>query len=287
MTHSEEAIIKTLVYADIFDYPLTWDEIHVWLIEKSKGNLTRDGQKSKFFSSKDGYYFLKGREKIVQLRKERRQFSKEKLDLAKKRIKILQYIPTIQLIGISGALAWENAPEKDDIDLYIVTAPGWLWTTRFLATCLLDIFFLRRRPGDKDVNNKLCLNMFVDSNHLAIPKTKHDIFTAHEVARMMPLYSKNSIYEQFIYANKWIINYLPNIHLPNAPVKRNNTEHHTYTIEKILKYFQSLYMARRKSTETIEEGILRFHPQDSRNRILREYQRKLEKLLPRGRTFKT
>ena len=33
----DEAILRTLLYADIFDYPLTPDEIHHFLIEASAG----------------------------------------------------------------------------------------------------------------------------------------------------------------------------------------------------------------------------------------------------------
>src|SRR5262245_34090416 len=38
--HMESAILKTLIYADIFDYPLKAWEIHKWLISKKKCELS-------------------------------------------------------------------------------------------------------------------------------------------------------------------------------------------------------------------------------------------------------
>ena len=98
------AVLKTVIYADIFDYPLRKVEILKRLIgceareDESVGNL-------KYLASKEGYYFLKGRKKIVEIRKKRKVSSQKKITTAKTISKILKMIPTIKLIGISGALA--------------------------------------------------------------------------------------------------------------------------------------------------------------------------------------
>ena len=69
----EKAILKTLAYADIFDYPMTLREIHKWLINK-KANLrqvekvlSKLSKKGKVKSKKE-YYFLARREEIVKRR---------------------------------------------------------------------------------------------------------------------------------------------------------------------------------------------------------------------------
>src|SRR3989344_7357967 len=127
----EEAIVRTLLYADLFDYPLTNEEIWKRLIKLQITNdklsrlsgISQTAGQIKLINSKilrniDNYYFLKGKEKIVEIRKKRERWSAEKIEIAKKVVNFLRLIPTIKLIGVSGGLAIGNAGEDDDIDLF-------------------------------------------------------------------------------------------------------------------------------------------------------------------------
>jgi len=49
-------------------------------------------------------------------------------------------------------------------------------------------------------------------------------------------------------------------------------------LEALTRWVQLKYMASRRTTEVVEEGRVRFHPQDCRKWIMLEYQKKLEKL---------
>jgi len=49
-------------------------------------------------------------------------------------------------------------------------------------------------------------------------------------------------------------------------------------LESLVRKIQMAYMAPRRTTEIVEAGRIRFHPQDARNWVLREYQKKLRKL---------
>src|SRR5260221_11194131 len=122
---SEHAILKTLTYGDIFDYPLTKEELWKYLI--SDKPITRkafeeeiEEPRCRGFASATGFYFKKGRGKIVTLRKKREKISERKLEIARSVCNFLKLIPTIQFIGISGGLAMSNADAKDDIDLFII-----------------------------------------------------------------------------------------------------------------------------------------------------------------------
>ena len=132
------SILKTLAYADIFDYPLTLNEINYWLI----------GPKAKYTSGvylstlpmvdhSQDLYFFKGRKSIVKLRQARSRWSQEKLKLARRVGEWLKVIPTIQMVALTGALAMSNSAVTDDIDLMIVTSPHTLWLTRPLVLLLL------------------------------------------------------------------------------------------------------------------------------------------------------
>ena len=55
----DEAILKTLSYSDIFDYPLTLDELHRFLIASAnKDELDSYLQKLDSVDEQEGYYFL-------------------------------------------------------------------------------------------------------------------------------------------------------------------------------------------------------------------------------------
>src|SRR4051812_11762998 len=76
----ERAIVHTLAYADVFDYPLTADEIHRYLIDAqaSRGTIRGLLSDNQFIASgalsRVGRYFtLPGHEAIVETRRARTQ----------------------------------------------------------------------------------------------------------------------------------------------------------------------------------------------------------------------
>src|SRR5688572_27605672 len=118
----EKAILKTLIYADLFEYPLKVYEVHKWLIGK-KSNLKqvekaliRLKEKRKIKSKKD-YFFLLGRESLLKKRQIREKHSQRYLVKAKICVWFLRLLPNLKLVGISGGLALKNAEKGDDIDL--------------------------------------------------------------------------------------------------------------------------------------------------------------------------
>src|SRR3989344_4633118 len=148
----DKAILKTLAYADIFDYPLKINEIHKWLIgrkanlrqaEKVLSKLSKKGK----VKSKKEYYFLARREEIVKRRLQNEKISKIYFRKAKIIAQILKVIPWIKLVGVSGGLAMNNVLRKDDIDLFVITAKNRLWITRLLSLGLLSLTGRRRLFG--------------------------------------------------------------------------------------------------------------------------------------------
>ena len=49
-------------------------------------------------------------------------------------------------------------------------------------------------------------------------------------------------------------------------------------LEALAQKLQLKYMAKRRTTEVVEPGRIRFHPQDCRKWILKEYKERLNKL---------
>jgi len=224
MEKLQKAILKTLAYADVFGYPLISKELYRFLIADEvfssvsfRKVFTRINVNEKRLpAGKAGidtngkYFFLRGRKGIVSLRKKREKWSQNKLQIAQKVAKWLKTIPFIKMVAVTGNLAMNNSDKDDDIDLLIITGKNRLWLTRFLTVLLVELVANRRRPGDKDVEDKICLNMFLAEDCLRVPEKEQDLFSAHEVCQLKPIWSKNNVYQEFITQNQWYQKFLPN-----------------------------------------------------------------------------
>jgi hypothetical protein len=287
MTSSEQAVLKTLVYADLFNYPLTRAEIHRYLISppntpgvfQANTPGVENLVKQKRISTLQNYYFLPGRQSLISLRQFRQQISQAKLKRAQSLANLLAKIPTIQGIFLTGALAMNNADESDDLDFLIITQTNTLWTTRLFTNLFADVFRLRRRPGQTEphVSDKICLNLWLDETALSLPKTKRNLYTAHEIAQVKPLVSKNHTHEKFLSANSWINRYLPNVKLPNHKIHLHSsfliphssiTEHLTYKL-------QLAYMKRKMTRESVSPHSAFFHPRPTEKNILNRYNKQI------------
>lgn len=208
-----------------------------------------------------------------------------KWSIARKAGRLLLCIPSVKFVGVTGGLAMRNADARDDIDIFIITSGRTLWISRLLATILLDIVGWRRKPGEKHVSDKICLNMFMDEDNLCIPKDEQDLFSAHEVLQTEPIWSKGNIYKEFLHANSWVRKYLPVAWNTKKDGRSAVTEtwhwHNDFGsrfmrfVEKPVGVLQQWYMRNRKTTEVIRDGMIRFHPRDARVWILQELKRRL------------
>jgi hypothetical protein len=271
----EKGILQALCYADIFDYPLTEEEIRRWEI-KEVGRSGAGGE----YEQKDGYFFLKGRGKIVKEREKREKVSKEKLELARKVAKKLSWLPTIKIIGLTGALAMNNAKEEDDIDFLIITSRNSLWLTRILIWLICPILRVRRRGrDDKKVKDKICFNLFLDESSLKIEP--ENLFLAHEICQIKPLTNKDKAYEKFLATNSWVKKYLPNalpgsffrVHSSNDLLICRSFNLLISFLNKIAFRLQYCYMKSKITSEKISLTQAFFHPKDLRLKVLKEYQR--------------
>lgn len=312
------AIIHTLAYADVFDYPLTPEELYRLLIPVygsqpatySKEDLNKElSYLLKVGNCKlnDGYYFLRGREKIVDLRRKRERWGHQKLRIAEEVAGWLKLIPWIKMVGVTGNLAMKNADLYDDIDILIVSARNRLWLTRLAATILVELTSQRRHPpkarvsflpknrncdilSTRDIRDKICLNMFLDKDHLAVPEKERDLFSCHEVIQMKLLWDKDNTYQKFLAANRWVKRFLPNalnrknkisrafLRIENRKKTKKKENIVFDFMENLVKICQLWYMRKRRTTEIISRGIIRFHPHDARQWVLAEYKKRLEKL---------
>ncbi len=289
-----QAILKTLVYSDLFDFPLTKEEIWNYLIVGKKVNKS-DFEKALTnlekinITQKSGYYSLAGRELTILKRRKNLKEITRKMEIAVKTANYLKHIPTILFIGLSGGLAIGDATGKDDIDFFIITKSGKIYQTRFWTLVFLELLGKRRKKFDKDTKDKICVNYLIDETKLQFPPEFHDLYIAHEIAQLKPLYDRNNTYSKFINKNMWIKNFLVNFEEENKEIYDRTPERITLLkiigsiltilpLESLLRIIQISYMGRAMVVENVTKHLLAFHPNDYRVHTLKKMNLKLQEL---------
>ena len=198
------AILKTLIYADLFDYALTREEVFRFLIgvratrSEIDSALDNHSRLNGNVARLDGFVTLPGRQDLVATRAHWSAAARLQIPRARAYAHLLAHFPFVRMVALTGGLAMENARD-DDIDYLIVTAPEHLWLVRGLAVALVRLARLR--------DDHLCPNFLLTENALTIPD--ENLYTAHEIVQMIPLYG-SSVYDRFRKQNLWTEKYLPN-----------------------------------------------------------------------------
>jgi hypothetical protein len=199
------AILSTLIYADLFDDALTRTEIHRYLIGQAVSAaavvamLDDDAELRFHLAQTEGRFHLSGRPQLADMRRARAAASAQLWPVAKRYGARIARLPFVRLVGVTGALAMNNARPDDDIDLFILAQPGRLWLCRLFV---LAVVKLAARGG-----YVLCPNFILSTDRLRL--SERNLFTSHEVVQMVPL-ERNHWYRAFIEANGWVSDFLPN-----------------------------------------------------------------------------
>lgn len=218
-TPLEQAILGTLAWFDVVSYPLTSHEIHRYLYADTRlaGATQEDitdvlshGSLAPYLEQREGFWFLKNREEIVDVRKRRLEISKGKWRIARRAVKLISWLPFIRMISVVNTVSYNNAKEDSDIDLFIIAESGRMFTARLFATLVLDLFRLRRHGAY--VQDRACLSFYVSDTalsleHLALPGGDPYLTYWHEW--LIPLSDDRGTFERFLSANQWVTKQLP------------------------------------------------------------------------------
>lgn len=292
-----QSILSVIKYFSFFNYSPTFEEIYTFLDKKTtKSDLKKalkdlEGQKRIFTLSDTPLRYTVGEYSKNNFNshslnwKVKFKITQKKLDNFRFKfyLKLLSFLPQIKLVGLSGSMAMMNAKEADDIDLFIITAKNRLFTGRLIALLLAEILGIRRKFIDKSsrfhtlcFNNKVCLNLFFDEKELSIPPFKRSLYVAHEVLQMKPLINKDQVYEKFLEANRWVINFFPNAakisnfkflishQFQGSKLKIGN---YGNWLENQLKKFQLSFIKKHQTNEIVTNTQLWFHPDDFEKRM--------------------
>jgi hypothetical protein len=215
-TEIDDAVLSTVAYGDIFEYPLRDAEVHRYLhgvhatLALTIEALARCCAPGGPLSMSEGYYTLRGREALVDTRRDRAARAAELWPEAARYGRVFGGLPFVRLVAVTGSLAWNNVHSGADIDFLIVTEPDHLWTCRWLVSLVKRI---ARRRG-----TWICPNYIVSTR--ALPALHCDLYDAYELASMIPLVGIET-YFAMRRANPWAARYLPNaVDAPATPARR-------------------------------------------------------------------
>jgi predicted nucleotidyltransferase len=279
---AEHAILLTLAYSSLFRFPLTEEELWKYLISEKKISSADFSAALKQLHGqilkRSGYMTLKGENANIKHRRENVRLFTSKKTIARKAATYLTYIPSILFIGISGSIAMNNPQQDDDIDLFIITKKNTLFLTRFWIQAVLEFMFLRRKRTDITAPDKICVNLLIDETQMHWPARKHDLYTAHEIIHVQPLFERNDSYSAFLSANAWAYKYFPNVtknvawktigrrkYLSLAAIQKIME---VLSFEKFLRSLQISLMRGHKTTEEVTKTKLALHPNNYRAKIL-------------------
>lgn len=283
----KKAVLLTIAYSDQFEYPLTADELYLRLIWRSDEGkmptshsvlsalegLVGDG----FLGKSGGFFFLNGRENLVEVRKIRQKYALAQRSELKPLLAFLQKIPWVCGVVLTGSLALNAISASDDSDFLLVIEPKRLWLTRVLV-----IFCAwmkgKRRSWRSEEENSWCFNLWLDSEHLAMSSQQRSIYTAYEVCQADWLLWRGDIAKQFYGKNSWVKNILPNYWQHKNDFYQSKITKSQFFLRNPLSYLidgldylafllQLWYMKPHRTSEKVGRGLAFFHPRDTRSMI--------------------
>ena len=206
----EQAIARSVLYAALFDYPLTLSQLRRTLIESRQtpseivGSVWKSAALGAVVEFRDGFFFPAGRSELIETRRSRERRSRAFLSEHRPLLRLIALIPYVSLVALSGSVAHFNLEAGGDLDLFIVTRGRHVWTTAVTVVMLAKL--LRRR-------RTLCANYIVSDDALAFAPA--DLFTANQIIGLKPI-AGSEVFRALLEANPFVRTIYPNFHAPDC-----------------------------------------------------------------------
>lgn len=206
----ELAVLGAVVYASLFDYPLTPAQLETSLIGVAAdiATIERWWRESDLLQAaiehRDGLYFPAGRSDLVRTRERREALSRELLDRDRRILRLVSNMPFVRMVALSGSLAHLNAEGGADLDLFVITAPRRVWGVTVATLVVSKMLGWRKH---------VCMNYVVSEHAMTIEPA--DLFSANQIIHLRPIVGHH-IFQRFIQKNSFVRNFYPNFELPDT-----------------------------------------------------------------------
>jgi hypothetical protein len=291
MNDTHTSVIKLLLYYDIFDHPLTREEIimncNIDEDSSAKSGILEEVTEKKLIYKLDGYYSVRNDLSLVEKRRCGSELAAALLPKAFKMAKFISSFPFVRSVSLSGSISKDFMDDKKDIDYFIIVRPERLWLARTILILYKRIFLLNSYKY-------FCLNYFIDDEHLEIEQK--NIFTATELFTLIPVTGDECI-RQFIQANLWVKEYFHRF--PSRDILSVTPENHSFlkkTMEWLLnnrfgnaldclamkltiKFWKKKYKDDQNDlfnkSFRLKRYIAKYHPDNFQDLILERYRKKV------------
>lgn len=296
LSQEEKSVLAVLSYSAQFDHPLTVEEITDRLLT-TKGLNTVDSsfkkqalkkisatrQVEKALSSlikkkccfrQGGLFTLMDRTVAMKKRTAFKLVKTNKEPLIAELVSLVENIPWVLGVVITGSYAANGAEEQDDVDFLIITQENRLWVTRLLL--LFQALVRGRRPHlpGGDISYSWDLNFWLDETTLALPSNKQTLYEAYEILQAQWVYERQDIKNRFYKANSWLTDYLF-LWKPTKAKKKTKLSSEGNGVIDLLDwltfYLQLGYRQVRHGRQKASKHMAFFHPSATRKNILKTW----------------
>jgi hypothetical protein len=215
-----KSIDRTLQWFALFSYPLTDFEIWKWLYApgvRASCAEVRSALKDETLQARvsflDGFYAPAGKaEAFVATRGERHANAIGKWRQLRAAARAWKYVPGVRAVAAANTLAWWNTRAESDLDVFVITAEGAVWSARSLLVTPYAI--LGARPGGRRADRgAFDFSFFLSESDLNLSRFAlpgDDPYLAYWTASLVPLHDPDGLFPRLWKENPWVSEKLPN-----------------------------------------------------------------------------
>ncbi|MFN7984731.1 MAG: hypothetical protein U0Q11_23050 [Vicinamibacterales bacterium] len=292
---TEDAVARSILYAALFDYPLTLSELRRTLIRSRQtaseilATVRNSPSLREIVDSKDGYFFPAGCAHLVETRRHRAVRSRSFLASHRLILRLLTACPFVRMVALSGSVAHMNLESGGDLDVFIVTRGAHVWLVAVTVVLLAKLLGRRRT---------LCANFIISDGDLRFAQA--DLFTANQIIGLVPLTGADT-FQRLLDANPFVADYYPNFHAadrvtahvrrrPRLPWLKPFVESLLWMpaalAERVCRRAYRSYLQRRAARWTSPEQVhlgdtvLKLHTRSHRSDVISRFEETLRNALP-------
>jgi hypothetical protein len=286
MTAEEAAIARSVLYASLFDYPLTLAQLRQTLIESTQtpteiqALYARSEPLRATIEHRQGFFFPRDRRDLVCERRRREARSKVFLDRHRRLLSVICALPYVEMVALSGSIAHLNLEGTGDLDLFIVTKGRHVWSVTVAVVILAKL--MRRRQTT-------CANFVLADSALALDQ--QDLFSASQIIHLKPLAGEDT-FRRFVAANPFVSRFYPNFRVTPALRPRSGWQRvargakrvfeftmaaPSMAVESLCRAAYRAYLTRRSSSwhspeqVRLEPDCLKLHTMSHRQSVLSRF----------------
>ncbi|MBI2473182.1 hypothetical protein HYV70_01350 [Candidatus Uhrbacteria bacterium] len=304
-TDLEQSVMRTILWFSLFSYPLTAFELWKWLLKPQRpydlievySILEKSDWLKQMLETSEGFYALKGKQINEMVRDRQMRFldAERKYKMLRRIAKFFYLLPSVRAVGVVNTMAWWSTTSQSDIDLYVVTKPGSIWSSRFWL--VLPFFLTGQRPMHhqqlRQGKDPFCFSFFSTTEHLQMEHLcfPRDYYMAFWVKSLVPILDRDGNFSVFHQENRWATRLLPNAH-----PRTHHRSHVPWTMPSLFfpgTFFESFFrtlqqkrlplqlrtLANIDSRVIVTDEVLKFHENDRRLQFRDAFESLLERYL--------